>query len=104
MGSCEPLRKTLTLRFARQPAASTTRFFINEMVSVSLSEEIPNFSRSGLNDTQVQFSFFKHLVISGLPISLMLSVKTWRYLFPLPLPSHVSITNSLEKMLVSLLP
>ena len=46
----------------------------------SSSSAIPNFARSGLKLTQVQFSLALQAVILGLLLVAMLSVKRWWYL------------------------
>jgi hypothetical protein len=60
-------------------------------------------ARSGLKVMHVQLSEALQAVILGASFAVMLERNTWRYRRP-RVPSHVSTTNSVEKMLASLAP
>ena len=92
------MRKTLVF-LPMLPAASYTRLHISATVSSSSSVML-NLARSGLKVMQVQLSVGLHLVTTGSHFSPMLFLNTWRYR-RWRLPSHVSTTNSVEKMFAS---
>ena len=58
------------------PAASYTRLHIKAATSSFTRDSMPNFSKSGLNVMQVQFSLFLHLESSGSPLTLILFLNT----------------------------